>query len=119
MKDTLGVLESAELIRRKVNPEKASEAVYSDFSDCDVPYIVRTFKHPIFTLSDILSLLPKIIKNEGEFFVLDIRVYQHGWHTSYIHPIDDCIGGACAFELIDSLYKTLLWVIEQNHVKFN
>lgn len=114
MKTTLTAQESATLISKGVSPERASEYEEGNFEDI-----------PIFTLADLLSLLPKTI-NPGRYY-LDLSYGFGDWTASYI-LWDDCDEGTyvrdtqgekTADELVDALYKLLLWAIDNNHVKLD
>lgn len=110
MKTTLTIEQSAELIKRGVKAEKASAYEEGDFVDI-----------PIFTLANLLSLLPKKITLEsGINACLEIFMADDGYcvtrYTLYTNvPIITI--GPC--EPIDSLYRTLLWAMDHNHVKLD
>lgn len=105
MKTTLTIEQSAELIKRGVTlNENDSE---------------------VFDIGELLSLLPKTI-NPGRYY-LDLSYGFGDWTASYI-LWDDCDEGTyvrdtqgekTADELVDALYKLLLWAIDNNHVKLD
>lgn len=120
MKTTLTIKQSAELIRRGVSegivttriPKVNGRGFIVEYS-------------PIFTLTDLLSLLPKVINN-GNFY-LDFSYGYGDWTASYI-LWDDCDEGTyirdtqgekTAKELVDALYELLLWCLYNNHVKLD
>lgn len=121
MKTILTIEQSAELIKRGVSSDKASVKY-----PIDAPY--RTsgiYIASVFTLADLLSLLPKTI-NPGRYY-LDLSYGFGDWTASYI-LWDDCDEGTyirdtqgekTADELVDALYKLLLWAIDNNHVKLD
>lgn len=138
MKQNLTIEQSAELIKRGVSADKAS-MVCMNFNgtyayvcgeesqtvrDCvNGQFYVEESR--VFLLSDLLSLLPKTI-NSGRYY-LDLSYGFGDWTASYI-LWDDCDEGTyirdtqgekTADELVDALYKLLLWAIDHNHVKLD
>lgn len=118
MKTTLTPEQSATLITKGISADKASY----DSCAIEVGSAVRTPVQPIFTLADILSLLPKKF-NEGNYY-LDLSYGFGNWTASYI-KWDDCDEGTyirdtqgekTADELIDALNELLLWTIEKGHI---
>lgn len=120
MKTTLTHEQSATLIARGISAKKAS-AVDDIRTVIDGVPTFSPGTKPIFTLTDILSLLPKKITLESginaclEIFMADDD-YCVTRYTLYTNvPIITI--GPC--EPIDSLYRTLLWAIDHNHVKLD
>lgn len=74
-------------------------------------------EHPIFTLSDILSLLPKrISKNDA---CLTIIANYNDWWVGYEYDSAlsgkiDSVAGYPAPELIDALYELLCWILKNS-----
>lgn len=145
MKQALSIEQSAELIKRGVSSDKASKRVTRQvadsrgreieklrlkrWKDC-VPYEKATttnlhvglirFEHKeIFTLADLLSLLPKKITLESSINAgLNIFMADDDYCvTSYTLNNNASIIAIGPDEPIDSLYRTLLWAIDNNHVK--
>lgn len=121
MKATLTIEQSSELIKRGVSIDRASVKC-----PIDAPY--RTsgiYIASVFTLSDLLSLLPKTV-NPGRYH-LDLSYGFGDWTASYIlwdncdegTYIRDAQGEKTSDELVDALYKLLLWAIDHNHVKLD
>lgn len=128
MKTTLTIEQSAELINRGVSVNRAHETkVYDD------PISQWPNKwYPIFTLADLFSLLPKEIdvdfsNADGSIDTEDCYlctqwcincdyVNNHQWSVFYTHGFQ-VVGDSCAKELIDALYKCLIWAIDNGHVK--
>lgn len=117
MKTKLTLEESQRLIELGVDPSKASEVhPYSD----DVSQWTNR-GDPIFTLSDILSLLPKdIVNEEGDPYGLQMD-YDDKWEACYFNWVnfymankEGSIHSEFASELIDALFKLLCWVLK-NH----
>lgn len=85
------------------------------------------FEHKeIFTLVDLLTLLPKEITVKMEFYDVDRLACLHisstnkKWYVSYKYEFEEREYWCKMFnseELIDALYKLLLWAIDRNHVK--
>lgn len=145
MKTTLTIQESAELIKRGVSADKAS-MVCMDFNgtyayvfgdeEQTVRYCVNdqfyVEENRVFTLADLFSLLPKEIdvdfpNADGGIDTEDCCLCtqwcingdyadNHQWCVFYT-PGFQVVGDSCAKELIDALYKCLIWAIDHNHVK--
>lgn len=85
--------------------------------------VKRPDPKPIFTLSDILAMLPKEIiadtimgKDWPCAFVMRWDENRHLWVTAYEtlpRPLD--VGNAN--ELIDALYNLLIWAINEKHIE--
>ncbi len=115
LKTLLTPEQSAKLIELGVSPERASESKYNR-------YYQRY--NPIFTLADILDILPKEFNVSGT--PARLQMYNHSaeyWIVSYV--IYDgatltyqklCSTGA---GLIDALYSLLLWCLEKGYVKLD
>lgn len=68
------------------------------------------FYHPTYTLQDILNKLPPSINWNPLIIVGNSVMYSAGYGEGYDHPIK-------VFKeesLLESAYKMLLWIIEQN-----
>lgn len=126
MKTTLTIQESAELIKRGVKRNKASGTYvgrweHSSEGSFPDPESVE----PLFTLTDLLSLLPKkIIFGNRTNCRLKIQpiisskdCISEVWQACYLHT--SLKANAEAIELIDALHKLLLWAIDHNHVKLD
>lgn len=138
MKQMLSVEQSAELIKRGVSADKAS-MVCMDFNGT-YAYVCGEESHTVrdcvngqfyveesrvFTLADLLSLLPKEVIADTRFCKnetcpINIRWdYTMGiWFVVYeLVSLPDGIGEDS--ELINALFSTLLWAIDHNHVKLD
>lgn len=114
MKTELTLSQSQRLIELGVEPSKAG-------SSTEVPCGNMICHEKIFTLSDILSLLPKEIIADtimGEDWPCPLSIRwdenKHLWVTAYEtlpRPLD--VGSAP--ELIDALFELLCWVLK-NHL---
>jgi hypothetical protein len=121
MKHLLTPEQSATLIAKGISADKASE-----IKEYDDEVSQWTHKgYPLFAFADLLSLLPKTI-NPGRYY-LDLSYGFGDWTASYI-LWDNCDGGTyirdtqgekTADELVDALYKLLLWAIDHNHIKLD
>lgn len=114
------------------------------WKDC-VPYEKATmtnlhvglmhFEHKeIFTLADLFALLPKDIEMDfpnadggidtedcylcTQWCINGYYADNHQWCVFYT-PGFQVVGDSCAKELIDALYKCLIWAIDNNHVKLD
>lgn len=74
--------------------------------------------YSVFTLTDLLEILPKEEKVNNSTFNLEIHFYNDIVHVIY------CIGGIFPLaikeskELIDALYELTVWCIENGYLKF-
>lgn len=123
MKTRLTAEESAKLIELGVSPERASKRTFDlkDVNNLSKP-LERRELLPIFTLADILDILPKEFNVSGTSARL--QVYNHPaeyWIASYV-TYD---GGTLTYqnpcsaekELIDALYSLLVWCLKKGYVK--
>ena len=115
MKTQLTAEESAKLIELGVSPERASMCESSVAYGNGARGIMKSPEIPIFTLADILDILPK----EIEDYHLSIESFKETHYTTYIRDnYDDyLIPHKDAPELIDALYSLLLWCLEKGYVK--
>lgn len=114
MKTTLTKEQSQHLIDLGVPKEKASDSWH--FKPVDVYY-------PIFTLSDLLEILPPEIWNfDIEGNMQFSMVYENGkWNVSYTEEYYErhkCCIGYSKEELVDALYELCVWTIENGYLKF-
>lgn len=121
MKTELTVEQSAKLIELGVSSKLASQYL---------PTLISTGKgiqrlnddSSIFTLTDILSILPKEIKFGITTYHLNIDyppINQVAARYIDEDDEDNDLKGFMCDELIDSLYLLLIWVIEIGFVKLN
>lgn len=110
MKTELTFKESAHLIELGIDFTMAS------ISNSSISTSGAMVIHPIFTLTDILEILPKEIEVycEEELIPLHLDITTSGlgnWEVSYseINTLKT------APELIDALYRILIWCIENGH----
>lgn len=99
MKTKLTLEQSARLIELGVPQSNASGI--ETYRPCE--------GRPIFTLADMLELLPKTLNDEC---CLNIYTYGHDWIAYY--------GGhktKRAPELIDALNELLVWCIDNKHIE--
>lgn len=120
MKTTLTLQESAALIAKGISAGKASEIKEYDDE-------VSQWTHrgaPIFTLADLLSLLPKHIRIEHHHYYLRMNTFvltdeaNPMWIARYITNTAITLHERWAEELIDALYKLLI-SLHNNHVKLD
>ena len=119
MKTTLTIEQSAELIKRGVSegivttriPKVNGRGFIVEYS-------------PIFTLTDLLSLLPNNYPGD-ELDSGDKRVYLtitavdwNRWMAKY-STVNKVIAARIHDEMIDAVYELLLWTIDHNHVKLD
>ena len=134
MKTTLTIQESAELIKRGVPNNRASdfEAASSTSPRGIGGQVIMA--RPIFTLADLFALLPKDIEMDfpnadggidtedcylcTQWCINGDYADNHQWCVFYT-PGFQVVGDSCAKELIDALYKCLIWAIDNNHIKLD
>lgn len=115
MKTTLTHEQSATLIAKGISADKASY----DSCAIEVGSAARTPAQPIFTLADILSLLPKELKYDslGRPYILHIEIEKDRAIAAYRRGWDSVVGADKRRpELIDALYSLLCWVIDKGYI---
>lgn len=121
MKTTLTIEQSAELIKRGVSANRAHEIkVYDD------PVSEWTHKGcPLFTLADLLSLLPKHIRIELRHYYLRMNTFvltdgeNPMWIARYITSNSAItLHERWSEELIDALYNLIISLLD-DHVKLD
>lgn len=117
MKTALTIEESARLIELGVDPTLASKEVATTIYEREY----NDPRHPIFTLSDILSILPKEIAYDGLTYGLNIWVENATYFVEYCveNGVYDYLinSDISATELIDAFYHLLIWYLENGHLK--
>ena len=108
LKTSLTAEQSAKLIELGVSPERASMRESSVAYGNGARGIMKVPETPIFTLTDILDILPRSVMCED----LEIGFCGEDWCAAY-----DEIMVSIAPELIDALYSLLVRVIDHKHVK--
>lgn len=73
--------------------------------------------NPIFTLADILDILPKKVKKHRDGDTLSMIYHCGQWRVGYSNCAEYCNHTKVAPELIDALYSLLLWCLEKGYVK--
>lgn len=115
MKTELTIEESAKLIELGVDPKLASK----EFATTIYEQKYNDPRHPIFTLSDIISILPKEIEDNGVTEDLNIIMSNDSVYVSYPYIHERLKVFIVAPELIDALYQLLIWCLEQGFVNSN
>ena len=117
MKNLLTVEQSATPRAKGVSADKASEKK-PEYTD------LGTFigNDPIFTLADLLSLLPKSIEHGG-YAEAKLNIYtrphrRECWVAKYIVSAKTIPYEGAGEELIDALYEVLCKLLD-NHVKLD
>lgn len=145
MKTILTIEESAKLIELGVDPKMASMVSWKQTKDWERKSVLPNKEHltlkpfrpmvmgferfevkDVFVLSDILSILPKEIKDSNLDIIstqVDIKNYKKvsGWMVTYIDNHNDlAFGDKSIFqssELIDALSQMLIWCLENGYLK--
>ena len=110
MKTQLTAEQSAKLIELGVSPERASESESSVAYGNGARGIMKVPEMPIFTLGDILDILPK--ENDGSNLGMEYDCELKQWWVGYNARLLES-----APELIDALYSLLVWCLEKGYVK--
>ena len=141
MKTILTVEESARLIELGVDP-KMAKSVCLDFNGTYAYISVEetktvvdwvnmeyyTEQPVVFTLTNILSILPKEIEDSNLDIIstqVDIKNHKKisGWMVTYLDSHNDlAFGDESIFqapELIDALNQLLIWCLENKIIKLN
>lgn len=127
MKTRLTIEESQELIKLGVPEGMAS--LHTETLDKSTPTGLANVYHrveskSIFTLADLLDILPKSYFSEEYYDTmnLSIEVLNGKWFVNYRYY---CGGELAAQdvekespELIDALYQLLIWCIDEKHISF-
>ncbi len=123
MRNLLTAEESAKLIELGVSPERASARTFDlkDVNNLGKP-LERRELSPVFTLADILDILPKGICHEGLWIKLRITTWiDEPWFAGYQNQVGVYVtpneAPFSAPELIDALYSLLVWCLEKEYVK--
>lgn len=129
MRTTLTIEQSAELIKRGVSANKASEIekLYKPtMTQAGKVINVYDDNAPVFTLADLFAMLPKGIIYNGLSCKLRITSwYDEPYFAGYMNQVGKYIMGNpydapfSADELIDVIFELLCWAIDHNHVKLD
>ena len=125
MKTQLTAEQSAKLIELGVSPERASESESSVAYGNGARGIMKAPETPIFTLSDIIDILPKKItfghrtncRLKMQPIISSKDRISEVWQACYLHT--SLKANAEAPELIDALYSLLVWCLDKGHVKLD
>lgn len=128
MKTQLTNEQSQHLIDLGVPKEKASAVHITKYGEAITDKVGNVLstnneQYPIFTLTDLLEILPKEI--EGRYinhslcmnYGCDMPESEHNLWFVYYDDLND-LEPKYAEELIDSLYKLCVWCLEQGYLKF-
>lgn len=76
--------------------------------------------HDIFTLTDLLEILPKVMHKEKQAYHYNLVMYwaedEKKWRVTY-DAIGDNMGSETATELIDALYELTVWCLKERKLK--
>ena len=126
MKTTLTIKQSAELIKRGVSANKASDTYVGRWEhSSEGSFADPESVEPLFTLADLLSLLPKHIRIEHRHYYLRMNTFvlineeNPMWIARYITSNSAItLHERWSEELIDALYKLIISLLD-NHVKLD
>lgn len=102
MKTELTLEQSNYLITLGVSTEEVRTFTTSDG---------EIYNSPIFTLTDLLQLLPDHVYCNDCHHWLEINHFKDGWNVSY-YAFEDRVGEMWNVELIDALYELLIWYVK-------
>lgn len=76
-------------------------------------------KEPVFTLQDILDLLPKKLENRHEEYELTFfySLESHDWKVQYLNDNVSFMSYRGGYELIDVAYEMLCWCANSGYIK--
>ena len=77
--------------------------------------VVSFDKKPVFTLQDIIELLPREVTDYADYQLL-INKQRDSYSVSYENT-DSFLVSFCRVELLDCLYEMLLWVIDNDYLE--
>lgn len=125
MKTQLTAEQSAKLIELGVSPERASMRESSVAYGNGARGIMKAPETPIFTLSDLIGILPKKItfghrtncRLKMQPIISSKDRITEVWQACYLHT--SLKANAESPELIDALYSLLVWCLEKGHVKLD
>jgi len=113
MRTELTIKQSQRLIELGVNPYLASSKVIEKHFITE-----NEIQYPIFTLADLLAILPKRVKKNDACLTI-IADYTE-WNVGYEYnsPISgiSTVKSYNAPELIGALYDLVVWCIENKHL---
>lgn len=123
MKTTLTIEQSSQLIEMGIDPRIASCGLYAVTDEMRGGYELPQLL-PAFTLTDLLSILPKGICHEGLWIKLRITTWiDEPWFAGYQNQVGVYVTPNKtpfnAPELIDALNSLLVWAIGEGYVKTN
>jgi hypothetical protein len=112
MKQNLTVEQSARLIELGVDKKRASKCSSYMKTSASCRGIIQVPQYnPIFTLSDVLEMLPKEMEVDFQGNVIALHLVivasENSWEVSY----SDNNTLQTAPELIDALFNLLVWVL--------
>lgn len=70
---------------------------------------------PVFTLQDILDLLPTEINKDGHSYYIEMYRNQERYYLAY-YWLDNLLISLNEVEFIDAAYEMLCWVIENGYL---
>lgn len=118
MKTELTIEQSQRLIECGINASAYTSTVLT-FNDPVSQWTNRGT--PIFTLTDLMKLLPprKPFANAEAYLNIHFELAGHKWVAQYLDydKDDDVIAEESAPELIDALYSLCLWGIKRGYVE--
>lgn len=131
-KQCLSIEQMEHLKEIGVNVDNASFCVNTEHEDkhiftYDTYYSLIEYScetQPVFTLQDILDLLPVTVKSDyfgvQDTFYLDLgasEVNKQNWFVQYCSSDGGCYQLSENKELIDAAYEMLCWCIENGYVE--
>lgn len=111
MKTTLTIEQSARLIDLGIDAKLASEIEYRPKSGG-----YGRIGYRVYSLADLLSILPKEIEDNGVTEDLNIIMSNDSVYVSYPYIHERLKVFIVARELIDALYQLLIWCLENNFI---
>ncbi|MDE7402770.1 MAG: hypothetical protein K2M87_05100 [Muribaculaceae bacterium] len=119
MKTTLKVEESARLIELGVDAKLASCREFVDKTEENSNQFLEIEELPRFTITDLLSILPKEIKIHRDGDTLSMIYHCGQWRVGYTNCAEYCDHTKVAPELIDALNQLAIYCLESGNINLN
>ena len=113
MKQQLTKEQSRRLIELGVPTEKASASIVEETQgNC------CSWTYPVFTIGDLLDVLPKDITRNEVVFKISISGFLQFWNIGYYDDFTKLLlFSENGEELTEILYDTAMWCIENGYIK--
>ena len=121
--------QSRKLIELGLDPSTADMFYATEFGTiiAEPPYEVEGHEPcvpftPAWSLTALLELMPTCINDDNDFLVIEkdeTYLNEPIWRVSYKHYIEEDAIMEREASLMDAVFETVCWLIEQGHIKVN